>query len=79
VPNVHELSKGKSFIAIQSGDHNPPHFHIYTPEGAAKVRIDTLEILAGSVDGGVLKEAREWAAANRVLLNRKWIEQNERG
>ncbi len=55
------------------GDHNPPHFHVLGREGAAQVRIDTLEITAtsGKVD---LREALDWAAKNRALLNAKWQE-----
>ena len=54
-------------------DHNPPHFHVLGREGAAQVRIDTLEVIAqsGRVDLG---EALEWAAANRSVLEAKWVE-----
>ena len=54
-------------------DHNPPHFHVLSREGAAQVRIDTLEVLAqsGNVDLG---EALEWAKANQSLLEAKWAE-----
>ena len=42
-------------------------------EGAAQVRIDTLEVMAmsGKVD---LREALDWAAANQLLLTAKWEE-----
>ena len=55
------------------GDHNPPHFHILSREGAAQVRIDTLEVMnmTGKVD---LREALDWAAENRGLLEAKWNE-----
>lgn len=54
-------------------DHNPPHFHVLGREGAAQVRIDSLEVIAitGKVD---LREALDWAAGNRVLLEAKWDE-----
>ena len=41
--------------------------------GAAQVRIDTLETmnLSGRID---LREALEWATANRGLLKSKWAE-----
>ncbi len=54
-------------------DHNPPHFHVLGREGAAQVRIDTLEVMAmsGKVD---LREALDWAAANQLLLTAKWEE-----
>ena len=62
-----------SEIAMYFGDHNPPHFHVLGREGAAQVRIDTLEIMAtsGKVD---LREALLWAAENRDLLTAKWQE-----
>jgi hypothetical protein len=42
-------------------------------EGAAQVRIDTLEVMStsGRID---LIEALEWAAENRALLEEKWTE-----
>jgi len=54
-------------------DHPPPHFHVLGRDGAAQVAIGTLEVIAtsGRVD---LREALEWAAANRTFLEEKWIE-----
>lgn len=45
-----------SEIAMYFADHNPPHFHVLGREGAAQVRIDTLEVmeLSGKVE---LREA----------------------
>jgi hypothetical protein len=62
-----------SEIAMYFADHNPPHFHVLWREGAAQVRIDTLEVMemAGKVD---LSEALDWAADNRGLLEAKWDE-----
>lgn len=55
------------------GDHNPPHFHVLGREGAAQVRIDTLEVMAvsGRID---VREALDWAQANRAILEAKWAE-----
>ena len=54
-------------------DHNPPHFHVLGRDGAAQVVIETLEVIAmsGRVD---LREALEWAAENKALLQAKWTE-----
>jgi Domain of unknown function (DUF4160) len=62
-----------SEIAMYFGDHNPPHFHVLGREGAAQVRIDTLEVMAvsGRID---LREALDWAQANRLILEEKWAE-----
>jgi hypothetical protein len=35
-----------SEIAMFFADHNTPHFHVLGREGAAQVRIDTLEVIA---------------------------------
>jgi hypothetical protein len=62
-----------SEIAMYFADHNPPHFHVLGREGAAQVRIDTLEVIAsgGKID---LREALAWAMDNRPLLEAKWQE-----
>jgi hypothetical protein len=62
-----------SEIALFFADHNPPHFHVLGREGAAQVRIDTLEVmqLSGKLD---MREALDWAALNRELLEAKWAE-----
>ena len=54
-------------------DHPPPHFHVLGREGAAQVRIDTLEVIAssGRID---LRDALHWAAENRELMEAKWVE-----
>jgi hypothetical protein len=58
-------------IAMYFADHPPPHFHVLGRDGAAQVRIDTLEVIAssGRVD---LREALEWAENNRAFLQEKW-------
>ena len=62
-----------SEIAMFFSDHNPPHFHVLALEGAAQIRIDTLEVMhiSGKVD---LREALDWVAENRDLLEAKWSE-----
>lgn len=60
-------------IAMYFADHPPPHFHILGRDGAAQVRIDTLEVIAssGRID---LREALAWAEGNRDFLLQKWEE-----
>lgn len=60
-------------IAMFFADHNPPHFHVLGREGAAQVTIETLDVIAmsGRVD---LREALQWAAANKDALHAKWNE-----
>jgi hypothetical protein len=53
-------------IAMFFADHPPPHFHVLGREGAAQVRIDTLEVIAasGRID---LQEALDWAVDNPAV------------
>jgi len=71
MPRLKRFSSSE--IAMFFADHNPPHFHVLAREGAAQVRIDTLEVIAssGKVD---LNEALAWAAENRAFLEEKWRE-----
>lgn len=71
MPRLMRLSASE--IAMFFADHNPPHFHVLGREGAAQVRIDTLEVIAssGRLD---LAEALAWAAENRAFLEEKWAE-----
>lgn len=59
-------------------DHPPPHFHVLGRDGAAQVTIETLEVIAmsGRID---LREALDWAAANRAFLEEKWAELSGEG
>ncbi|MFQ5785515.1 MAG: DUF4160 domain-containing protein [Alphaproteobacteria bacterium] len=61
-------------IKIYFGDHNPPHFHVIAPDFAARVTIDDLAIIDGSLPPGVLRRIHRWAAANTDLLTAKWRE-----
>ena len=50
-------------IVIQRyyGDHPPRHFHAVYGEHVAKIAIDTLEIIEGSLPERALRLVREWA------------------
>lgn len=74
MPRLHRFSTCE--IAMYFADHPPPHFHVLGRDGAAQVRIDTLEVIAssGRID---LREALEWAAENRAVLEAKWRELSE--
>lgn len=54
-------------------DHPPPDFNVLGREGAAQVRIDTLEVIAlsGRID---LRDALAWAEQNREFLRQQWDE-----
>ncbi|MFM9864226.1 MAG: DUF4160 domain-containing protein [Micropepsaceae bacterium] len=61
-------------ITMYFEDHNPPHFHVVSPTQAAVVEIATLTVMAGAMKAAQLREALEWAEANKELLERKWTE-----
>ena len=58
----------------------PPHFHVLTPDGDAQVRIDSLEVIRGSLRRADLESAIDWAkeAANHQRLWAEWRRLNER-
>ncbi len=70
MPTVKDFGRFK--IRVFFDDHGEPHFHIIAPDYAAKVSIETLELIAGEVPGSVMRRAREWASANRDLLKDIW-------
>jgi hypothetical protein len=73
MPRIYpEADTGDWKITMYFGDHNPPHFHIVTPDEEALVEIATLEIIEGRVPRAVLKPALEWARENKALLLAKW-------
>jgi len=53
-------------------DHEPPHFHAVYGEFEALFRIDTLELLSGSVPGRVRAMVVEWATLRRADLLADW-------
>ena len=59
-------------IQVFGREHGIPHFHVWTPDAAAVVAIETLTVLSGSVDAKVLEEATSWAAEHRVELMAEW-------
>jgi hypothetical protein len=71
---------GRVGICVYADDHMPPHFHILTPDGDAQVRIDSLEIIRGSLRRSDFDTGLRWAhdAANRERLWAEWSRLNER-
>lgn len=63
---------GNLRIRMYPNDHNPPHFHILTPDHAAVVSIDSLEILQGYLPASDLRIALRWARENREKLEHEW-------
>ncbi|MBX3578490.1 MAG: DUF4160 domain-containing protein [Rhizobiaceae bacterium] len=67
---------GRILIQIFADDHNPPHFHVTTPDHEALVLISDLSVLVGRIDRRSLDAARAWAAENRTLLEHEWTRLN---
>lgn len=55
-------------IRMYFQDHNPPHFHVDTPDAQACYGIRELDLIEGSVDRKAEKEALAWAQTNRFKL-----------
>jgi hypothetical protein len=69
---------GNVLIRIFADDHNPPHFHIVTPDHAVTILISDFSILAGEIDRRSLDTALEWARRNKEALENEWTRLNER-
>lgn len=68
---------GRIKVAIYADDHNPPHFHILTPDHSAIVAIETLEITHGYLPKHDYEVAIAWARNNMELLRSTWAGLNE--
>jgi hypothetical protein len=53
-------------------EHPPPHFHALFAEEGAAVRIDTLELMAGSLPRRAIALVAEWSMAHRDELRENW-------
>ncbi len=59
-------------ITMNWNDHLPPHFHARYAEHEAIMRLDTLEVEAGSLPRRALALVLEWAALHRAELWNNW-------
>jgi len=69
---------GNIKIRIFADDHNPPHFHIVTPDCKISVRIVDFEILAGRMNRRDFEIAMKWANQNKKVLENEWDRLNPR-
>jgi hypothetical protein len=69
---------GNIRIRMFADDHNPPHFHVLTPDHEALVLISDFTVLRGSIDRRSYEIALRWASENRELLDNEWQRLNER-
>ena len=59
-------------ISMYYEDHLPPHFHALYAGSRASIRIDTLEVLSGSLPRRALALVAEWALLHRPELVADW-------
>ena len=59
-------------IYMYFNDHAPPHFHAVYGEDEAVYRIDTLEIMRGSLPRRAHGMVLEWATLHRNGLRQNW-------
>lgn len=69
---------GSLKVQMFADDHNPPHFHIVTPDFEALVRLSDLTVIAGSIDRRSYDAAIAWAKAHTKELEDEWQRLNER-
>jgi hypothetical protein len=53
-------------------DHNPPHFHIVTPDHAIAIVLKDFGVLAGEMPESDLRVALQWARQNMEMLESEW-------
>jgi hypothetical protein len=59
-------------ISMYYEDHLPPHFHALYAGNRAAIRIDTLEVIRGSLPRRALSLVVEWAIIHRGELAADW-------
>ena len=69
---------GNLKIQVFADDHNPPHFHVVTPDHEALVALATLTVLRGEIRRRDLETALKWIRANREIIAREWERLNEK-
>lgn len=59
-------------IYMYRPDHPPPHFHARYGENVAQIRLDTSEVLDGSLPPRALRLVREREALHTIELAENW-------
>lgn len=59
-------------ISMYWRDHDPAHFHARYGEFEALIRVDTLEVIRGSLPKRALALVLEWASEHRAELVADW-------
>ena len=59
-------------ITMYFDDHVPPHFHARAAGHSAKIRIDTLEVIASDLPRREHRLVLAWAEMHAEELDRNW-------
>lgn len=59
-------------LYIYPKDHNPPHFHVRSPDFDASFNILTCEIINGNIDLKSYKKIKIWHESSIELLINTW-------
>ncbi len=60
-------------IRMYYDEHPPPHFHVSYQDADATIRIDTLDLLRGTLPRRAMLLVAEWALAHREELRQNWV------
>jgi Domain of unknown function (DUF4160) len=63
-------------ITVYGREHGIAHFHLEGRDFRCSISIATLDVIIGVAPTAALREACEWAGANRDVLMAKWRELN---
>lgn len=59
-------------ITMYFDDHDPPHFHARHATGAAKVEIESLEVIGSTLGRRQLRFVLAWAELHQAELLANW-------
>jgi hypothetical protein len=62
---------GKLKITVYA-DHNPPHFHVITPDGESVIDLATLAETQAGAPRKQIATAIAWAMSHRAELDAEW-------
>ena len=69
---------GSVKIQMFADDHNPPHFHVITPDTEALILLKDLSVMRGTIRSRDLVTVQNWADHRKGELNDLWSSLNAR-
>ena len=72
MPTVATLP-GHIRIEFYRNDHDPPHFHVVTPDVNVQIMIADLSPIEGMLAPRTLRAVREWATRHQAELALNWV------